>query len=110
MSCKYFFVKINIRSFLIQGINFIKISLTIICSYGLFIKVLHKKKPWMASVYTLYRSIGLAKQVIKRLEVGAFNIGLQKVYLQSEPVANFYRKLGYEETEAIKANVSASVF
>ncbi len=69
-----------------------------------------EKTPWIASVYTLYRyrGLGLAKQIIKRLEAEAINIGFQKVYLQSGSAANFYRNLGYEEIETIKTNVTAS--
>ena len=69
-----------------------------------------EKTPWIASIYTLYRyrGLGLAKQLIKRLEEEARNIGFQEVYLQSGSAANFYRNLGYKEIETVKTKATAA--
>lgn len=69
-----------------------------------------EKTPWIASIYILYRyrGLGLGKQLIKRLEEEARNIGFQEVYLQSGSAANFYRNLGYKEIEAVKTKATAS--
>jgi len=69
-----------------------------------------EKTPWIASIYTLYRyrGLGLAKQLIKRLEKEARNIGFQEVYLQSGSAANFYRNLGYMEIETVKTKATAA--
>ena len=55
-----------------------------------------------------YRGLGLAKQLIKRLEEEARNIGFQEVYLQSGSAANFYRNLGYKEIETVKTKATAA--
>ncbi len=69
-----------------------------------------EKTPWIASIYTLYRyrGLGLAKQLIKRLEEEARNIGFQEVYLQSGSAANFYRNLGYKEIQTVKTKTTAA--
>lgn len=69
-----------------------------------------EKTPWIASIYTLYRyrGLGLAKNLIKRLEEEAQKIGFQEVYLQSGSAANFYRNLGYKEIETVKIKTTAA--
>ncbi len=69
-----------------------------------------EKTPWIASIYTLYRyrSLGLAKNIINRLEEEAQKIGFAKVYLQSGSAASFYQDLGYKEIETLETKATAA--
>jgi GNAT superfamily N-acetyltransferase len=57
--------------------------------------------PWIASVFTLYRyrGLGLARDIIARLEQEAKNLGVEKLYLHSGSAADLYPKLGYSKIE-----------
>ncbi len=68
------------------------------------------KTPWIASVFTLYRyrSLGLAKKIINRLEQEAMRLGYNEIYLKSGSAASFYRKLGYQEIDRIDTDATAA--
>ena len=69
-----------------------------------------EKTPWIASVYTLYRyrGLGLATDLIARLEKEAGRLGFKEVYLQSGSAAGLYRRLGYKEIETVQTKATAA--
>jgi len=62
------------------------------------------KTPWIASIYTLenYRGLGLAKQVVERLEQEAQRLGFSEIYLHSSSAVDLYKKIGYTELDIVK--------
>ncbi|MGH1404667.1 MAG: GNAT family N-acetyltransferase [Alphaproteobacteria bacterium] len=66
--------------------------------------------PWIASVFTLYRyrNMGIASQIVDRLEQDAKRLGYEDIYLQSGSAADFYIGHGYSAIETIQTDQTAA--
>ena len=60
--------------------------------------------PWLASLYVhpFYRGLGIASDLVKKLEKESFNLGYKHLYLVTEDAGALYSKLGWTKLEDAK--------
>jgi len=53
--------------------------------------------PWLAALYVRkdYRAMGVAKELINKIEKTAKKFGYNKLYLRTEHASEYYKKLGW---------------
>lgn len=60
--------------------------------------------PWLASVFVLpeWRGKGIASALVRRVEVEAFNCGIERFYLYTPDQQALYQRLGWQYLESLE--------